>query len=142
MSGELIKMDNSCGQNRFLKNQERGAARLKFILLIAVIALVAYAGYQYVPVAYQASMYKGAMQESVDKAAMLGHSGEALRSQLRTDGNKYSVPPDAEITVERAADGRVQARVQYKRPVAFPGYTYSYNFDYTAKSTELLGAAK
>lgn len=135
-------MDNSCGQNRSSVNPERGAARLKFVLLIAVIAVVAYVGYQYVPVAYQASMYKGAMQESVDKASMLGQSNEGLRSQLRTDGNKYSVPPDAEITVDRSADGRLQARVQYTRPVALPGYTYSYKFDYTAKSTQLLGTTK
>jgi hypothetical protein len=59
---------------------------------------------------------------------------------LRVEGNEHGVPPNAEITVERSSDGRVQARVQYMRPVALPGYTYSYNFDYTAKSTELLGA--
>jgi hypothetical protein len=135
-------MDNSCGQNRPFKNQERGAARLKFILIVAIIALAVYIGYQYVPVAYQASRYKVAMQDAVDKAAAVGQSSEWVRNQLRTDGNAYSVPPDAEISVERSGDGRVQARVRYNRPVAFPGYTYSYNFDYTAKSTELLGATK
>ena len=135
-------MDNSCGQNQLSGNQERGAARLKFILIIAVIAAVVYVGFQYVPVAYQASRYKVAMQDAVDKATMVGQSNEALKTQLRTDGNAYSVPPDAEITVERGTDGRVQARVKYIRPVVLPGYTYSYNFDYTAKSTEMLGAPK
>jgi hypothetical protein len=142
VSEEIIKMDNSCGQKQPSRNQERGAARLKFILIIAVIAAVGYVGFQYVPVAYQASRYKVAMQDAVDKASMIGQSNEALKTQLRTDGNAYSVPSDAEITVERGADGRLQARVKYTRPVALPGYTYSYNFDYTAKSTEMLGAPK
>lgn len=135
-------MNNSCGQKQLFKHQERGSARLKFILIIAVIAAVIYVGVQYVPVAYQASRYKVAMQDAVDKATMIGQSNDALKTQLRKDGDAYSVPADAEITVERSTDGRVQARVKYTRPVALPGYTYSYNFDYTAKSTEMLGAAK
>ena len=135
-------MDNSCGQNQLSGNQVRGAARLKFILIIAIIAIVVYVGVQYVPVAYQASRYKVAMQDAVDKATMIGQSNEALKTQLRTDGDAYSVPANAEITVERSADGRLQARVKYTRPVALPGYTYSYNFDHTAKSTEMLGAPK
>ena len=135
-------MDNSCGHTQPSKNRERGAARLKFILIIAIIAVVVYVGVQYVPVAYQASRYKVAMQDAVDKAAAVGESSEWVRNQLRTDGNAYSIPPNAEITVERSGDGRVQARVQYTRLVTLPGYTYSYNFDYTAKSTELLGTAK
>ncbi len=134
-------MDNSCGQQQQLfKNRECGASRLKFMLILAVLAVVAYVGFQYVPVAYQASRFKIAMQDNVDKAATLSQSSEWLRNQLRVEGNEHGVPPNAEITVERSSDGRVQARVQYMRPVALPGYTYSYNFDYTAKSTELLGA--
>lgn len=132
-------MDNSCGQEQLFKNRECGASRLKFILILAVLAVVAYMGYQYVPVAYQASRFKIAMQDNVDKAATIGQSSEWLRNQLRVEGSEHGVPPNAEITVERTGDGRVQARVQYTRPVNLPGYTYLYNFDYTAKSTELLG---
>lgn len=135
-------MDNSCGPDPFWKNQERGASRLKFVVIMAIIAVVAYVGYQYVPVAYQASRFKIAMQDSVDKASTLGQSNEWLRNQLRVDGNEFSVPADAEITVERSSDGRAKARVQYTRPIILPGYTYAYKFDYTASSTELLGKPK
>jgi hypothetical protein len=135
-------MNNSCGQDAVFADRERGAARLKFILIIAVIAVLAYVGFQYVPVAYQASRYKVAMQDAVDKAAMLSQPNDVLMNQLRKDGNEYSVPPNAEITIERRAGGGVQARVQYTRPVVLPGYTYLYNFDHTAKSTDLLGTPK
>jgi hypothetical protein len=131
-------MDNSCGQASLFTNGERGAARFKFIIVIALVAAVAYIGYQYVPVAYQASRFKLAMQDDVDKSSTLGQSNEWLRNQLRADANEFSVPPNAEMTIERTADGRVQARVQYTRPIVLPGYTYSYNFDHTVKSTELF----
>lgn len=133
-------MDNPCGQENPFKHRERGASRLKFILIIAVLAVIAYAGYLYVPVAYQASRFKVAMQDNVDKAATLGQSNEWLRGQLRMDGNELGVPQDAEMTIERSGEGRVQVRVQYKRAIAFPGYTYAYNFDHTARSTQLLGS--
>jgi hypothetical protein len=133
-------MDNACGQDGKLKDRERGAARLKFILIIALIAIVAYIGFQYVPVAYQASRFKTAMQDSVDKAATLGQPTEWLRTQLKAEAGEYNVPPEAVITIERSGDGRVQARVEYTRPIAFPGYTYSYKFDHTVKSTQLFSS--
>lgn len=135
-------MDNSCGPDPFWKNQERGASRLKFVLIMAVIVVVAYVGYQYVPVAYQASRFKIVMQEDVDKASTLGQTSEWLRNQLRVDGNEFSIPATANITVEQSADGRAKARVVYTRDIVLPGYTYIYKFDYTATSTELLGKPK
>lgn len=135
-------MNNSRGRVDPFKHQERGSARLKFILTIAIIAAIAYVGYQYVPVAYQSARFKTAMQDSVDKAAALGQSNEWLRSQLRVDGNDWNVPPEAEITIERSGDGRVQAHVKFTRVVSFPGYNYLYNFDHTTKSTELFGPKK
>lgn len=136
-------MDNSCGRVQLSKNQERGAARLKFILTLALIAAVAYIGYLYVPVAYQASMFKTTMQAEVDKAAATpGQTDESLRSQLRAYANKDGLPADAEITVERSANGGFAAHVKYTRPISFPGYVYSYNFDHTAHSTELFGPKK
>lgn len=135
-------MDNLCGREPFYKHRERGAARFKFILFMAILAVIAYVGYQYVPVAYQASRFKIAMQDTVDKASTVGQSNEWLRNQLRVDGNEYSVPANANITVERGAEGRVKARVEYTRDVVLPGYTYVYKFDYTAMNTELLGKPK
>ncbi|HEV7842822.1 MAG TPA: hypothetical protein VGO69_03955 [Pyrinomonadaceae bacterium] len=133
-------MDNACGQDCFFKEGERGAARLKFILVIALIAVVGYAGYQYVPVAYQASGFKDAMRTAVRNADAMNQSSEDLRKRLRIVADEWSVPPNAEITAERSSNGRVQARVRYTRPIVSPVYTYVYNFDYTAQSTELLGA--
>ncbi|HEX8098174.1 MAG TPA: hypothetical protein VF507_09065 [Pyrinomonadaceae bacterium] len=125
------------GERSQVKKGERGGARLKFLLVMAVIAVCAYVAYLYIPVAYQAYLFKDAMQTAVDKAAVMGQNEGQLKEQLRADGREHEVPTDARITVENR-DGRLYARVQYARPISFPGYNYQYNFDYTAKSTELF----
>ncbi len=41
-------------------------------------------------------------------------------------------------TVQR--DNRLEVRVQFVRPIEFPGYTYNYEFDHTVKSTAFLAS--
>jgi hypothetical protein len=122
----------------FLNRQgERGGARLKFIIVVAVLAVVAYVGYLYVPVAYDAYYFKDVMQNKVDIASTQGYETVWVRDQLVKSGPEYHVPPDAIITPAQK-DNRVEVRVQFTRPIQLPGYTYNYDFDYTAKSTAFL----
>ncbi|HEY0004971.1 MAG TPA: hypothetical protein VGB17_09195 [Pyrinomonadaceae bacterium] len=130
-------MKASGGLGRADRLSEHGGARLNFLIIIVLVAAVAYIGYQYIPVAYNAYLYKDLMQTSVDKAAGSGWTTEKLKAQLASDGKEFGVPPNAAITVEQV-NGRVQARVSFKRPITFPGYTYDYDFDHTVKSTQLF----
>ncbi|HKP36332.1 MAG TPA: hypothetical protein VJT71_05700 [Pyrinomonadaceae bacterium] len=124
-------------QNRLQRSSERGGARLKFIIAVAVIAVVAYAGYMYIPVAIDAYYFKDAMQNKVNLAAAQGYDGAWLTDQLTKSKAEYRVPDDAVITPAQK-EGRMEVRVQFTRPIAFPGFTYNYNFDYTAQSTSFL----
>jgi hypothetical protein len=122
----------------FLNRQgERGGARLKFVIVIVVIAAVAYAGYLYMPIAYDAYYFKDVMQNKVDMAVTQGYETVWVRDQLVKSLPEYHVPPDALIT-PTAKDNRVEVRVQFTRPIELPGYTYHYEFDYTAKSTAFI----
>jgi len=122
----------------FLNRQgERGGARLKFIIVIAVFAVVVYAGYLYVPVAYDAYYFRDVMQNKVNLAVTQGYDAVWVRDQLVKSGPEYHVPADAIITPTQK-DNRVEVRVQFTRPIELPGYTYNYDFDYTAKSTAFL----
>jgi hypothetical protein len=123
--------------NTIAKASERGSARLQFIFIMAIIAVVAYAGYLFIPVAYQAYLFKDLMQHDVDAAAALGRPPTWVQEQLAKSGPEYGVPADA-VIVPVQQDGRVEVRVQFKRPIEFPGYTYQYDFDHTAKSTTFL----
>jgi hypothetical protein len=125
-----------------LRQGERGAARLKFIVVLAVIALVAYMGVQYVPVAYHAYTFKRSMDEVVEKAANLpgdgNQKGQWVADQLKASASEYGVPPTAKIS-PNFMNGRVEVTVQFTQPInLLPGFTYQYNFDYTAKSSTFL----
>jgi len=119
------------------RSSQRGSARLKFLLVMAIFLCAVYGGYLYIPVAYQAYVFKDLMQHYVDVAATQGYKPSWASEQLLKSKSEYDVPSDAIITSE-SHDNRVEARVQFTRPIEFPGYTYEYKFDYTAKSTAFL----
>ena len=125
----------------FARSGERGGARLKFLLVMAILGSVACAAYYYIPVAYKAYLFKDLMQTKVDAAAALGHAPSWVSDQLTKSGPEYEVPPEAVITPTIEKD-RVSVRVQFSKPIEFPGYTYVYEFDHTVKSTEFLGKKK
>ena len=60
-----------------------------------------------------------------------------VRDQLVKSEPDYHVPPEAVITPS-VEDKRMSVRVQFIRPISFPGYTYNYEFDHTAQSTTFL----
>jgi len=123
--------------NAIARTTERGSARLKFLVVIAVIGVIAYAGYLYIPVAYEAYLLKDLMQHDVDVAATQGYPPAWVKDQLTKAGKEYGVPPDAVIDPKQS-DNRVEVRVQFVRPIEFPGFTYQYNFDHTVRSTAFL----
>ena len=120
-----------------IRSSERGSAQVKFVLVMAILIAIAYAGYLYVPVAYQAYALKDAMQHQVDQASALARSPSWVQEQLVKNASDYGLPADAIITPIQQ-DNRVAVRVQFTRPIEFPGYTYQYEFDHTARSTRFL----
>ena len=113
---------------------ERGGARLKFVIVILVLGAAAYVGYLYIPVAYHAYLFKDLMQQKVDAAVTMGHPPDWVRDQLTKSAAEYGVPADAVITPNQQ-DNRMIVTVQFTQPIEFPGYTYQYEFDHTARST-------
>ena len=116
---------------------EHGGARVKFIIVILVLALLGYIGYLYIPIAYQAYLFKDVMQHNVNVAATQGYQPGWVSEQLTKSAREYDVPPNAVIT-PTSKDNRIEVRVQFTKRIEFPGYTYEYEFDYTAKSTAFL----
>jgi hypothetical protein len=119
------------------RSNERGGATVKFLLVLAVIGCCVYAGYMYIPVAYQAYVFKDLMQHYVDVAAGQGKPATWAGEQLLKSEAEYEIPSNAVIT-PAAQNERIEVRVQYKRPIEFPGFTYEYEFDHTAKSVAFI----
>ena len=119
------------------RSGERGSASLKFMIVMVVLIAVAYAGYLYVPVAYQANTFKDLMQHYADVAVAQGYPPSWAAEQLMKSAKEYDVPPNAVYTPAQR-DNRIEVRVQFVKPIEFPGYTYNYEFDQTVKSTAFL----
>ena len=125
-------------KNTTARRSERGGARLKFLLVAALLAGVAYEGYQFIPILYLDYQLKDLMQHDVDTAVALGKSGDWVKEQLLKSAADYSIPPNAVITPQ-LQDNRVEVRLQFARPIEWcPGFVYNYDFDHTAKSTTFL----
>jgi hypothetical protein len=88
---------------------------------MAILGACAYAGYLYVPVAFQANAYKDLMQHYADVAATQGYPPSWTAEQLMKSGPEYGIPADAIITPEKR-DQRIEVRVQFVRVIEFPGY--------------------
>ena len=119
------------------RSDERGSATLKFMIVMALLGASAYAGYLYVPVAFQANAYKDLMQHYADVAAAQNYPPSWTGQQLLKNGPEYGVPENAIITPV-LRDSRIEVRVQFVRVIDFPGYPYNYEFDHTVKSTAFL----
>lgn len=119
------------------RQSERGSSSIKFIVVLAVVALVAYMGFQMVPVWYQSSNFKGAMDKSSEDTAELGKPKDWLESQIKANASEYCKPPCSFAILNPPAirDGRWEVTVAVKRPVnLLPFWTYNYDFEYTTRS--------
>jgi hypothetical protein len=118
-------------------NSQRGSARLKFLVVIVILGAIAYASYLYVPVAYNAYLFKDLMQQKVNAAVALGYPASWVKDQLVKSAPDYKIPSDVEIT-PTVQGQRMEVRAQFTKLIEFPGYPYTYTFDHTAKSTDFI----
>lgn len=125
------------------RQSERGSAAVKFLAVFVVLFLVAHAGWNYVPVAYQGASFRQEMDTAVVKA--LGAQGrlkpvDIVNASVKKALFDFDIPDDAEVEIG-PVNGVVEVRVAYTRDVnmlPFGLYKYKYNFDYTAKPTGYL----
>jgi hypothetical protein len=119
------------------RSNERGSSRLKFVITVAILGCLAYVGYLYIPIAYRAYLFKDLMQHYADVAGAQGYQPAWAAEQLFKSEAEYEVPNSAIIT-PALREQRIEVRVQFTKPIEFPGYTYTYEFDHTVKSTAFL----
>src|SRR5213593_1042618 len=124
--------------NTRVKNRdtERGGAGVKFLIVFAVILLVANAGYNYIPVAYAGENFKAEMQTAVvNGLAVPGRFSpvDVIKARGQSAVADNDLPADTFLEVKQVGNV-VQARAVYSQPVhilPFGIYTYTYRFDHT-----------
>lgn len=124
-------------QNRNV-HAERGGAGVKLLIAAVVIILIANAGYNFIPAAYQGENFKQEMQTAVVQGISLpstyGKPAVVVRHKLQTAARINELPYDAVIDVKEKND-MVTARVYYSKKIQilpFGAYEYDYIFDHTA----------
>jgi hypothetical protein len=125
------------------RSSERGGAAVKFLLIFLVLVIVANAGFNYVPVAYEGASFRQEMDTAVVKG--LGASGrlkplEVVTSSITRASSDYNLPEDTFIEI-KPVNGVVEAHVVYTREVnmlPFGLYKYNYNFDHLARPVGYL----
>lgn len=132
--------------SKFIKNQnaEHGGAGVKLTLVLLFLFLLAHAGYNYIPVAYDGANFQQEMQTAVVQGVALPGANltivDTVKNKLMRAAANNNVPSNAVIEV-KPLNGSVQAHVNYTRTVnilPFGIYKYNYRFDNIATPTGFL----
>ncbi len=120
------------------RNSERGSAGSKFVITMLVLFLIGHAGYNYIPVAYQAASFKQEMETAVLKGVTLpknyGKPAHVIKEMLTKAVQSNQMPDDTYVEVIEK-NNVITARVYYEQQVAilpFGIYDYLYIFDHSA----------
>lgn len=122
---------------------ESGGASVKFLIILIALFLIANAGYNYIPVAYEGEDFKQEMETAVVQALALPGNADAagtIKLKIRRVALAYDIPPDVFIDVKQV-NNVYQARAAYLKQVKilpFGFYDYTYQFDHTASPTGFL----
>jgi hypothetical protein len=130
-------------RNKLDRRSERGSATIKFLAVFAVLLVIANAGFNYVPVAYDGENFKQEMQTAVVNAMALPPNVkpiESVKARIQKAAADNDVPPDMVLDVKISGQTLV-AHASYTKPVSilpFGAYTYNYEFDHTAQPVGYL----
>ena len=125
------------------RRSERGSAGVKFLLIGIALVLIANAGMNYIPIAYQGASLRQDMDTAVVKG--LAASGQmkpmdVVKASIQKAIADASVPADALVEIKPAGNV-IQAHVAYSKPISmlpFGIYKYRYNFNYVATPSGYL----
>lgn len=122
---------------------EQGSAGVKFVIIFAVILLIGHAGFNYVPVAYDAESLKSDMATAVLQGLALPgkiNPVDNVKARIQKSIQQNNIPADALVDVKQNANV-ITAHVVYTKDVnilPFGIYRYKYSFDHTATPTGFL----
>ena len=126
------------------RQSERGSAGSKFLLILTILFLIGHAGWNFIPVAYEAENFKQEMHSAVIQGLSLPPVGvtpaDHVKNRILKGARENNIPDDAVILI-KVNKGVVQAQVTFVKKVPmlpFGLYDYDYNFDYTAVPTGFL----
>lgn len=133
-------MENTKTKNR---KSERGSAGTKLLAVLVVLFLIAHAGYNYIPTAYDGANFKQEMQTAVLQGMAVPTSvtpTEMVKGKIQRAIPANNIPADVVVNV-KVLNKSISAQVIYSKKVnilPFGLLTYDYKFNHTATPTGFL----
>jgi hypothetical protein len=131
-------------ESRFSSNRpERGSAGAKLLIVVVLLLLMANAGYNYVPVAYEAETLKTGMETAVLQGMAVARGQKPVnlvKTKLLRVVAANNAPSNTFVQVTEV-NQVVHATVKYTKRVnllPFGIFQYDYVFDHTATPSGLL----
>ena len=124
-------------------NSEKGSAKVKLVIVLVVLFLVAHAGYNYIPIAYEGQSFKQELQTAVlqGMAVPVGMTmTDSVKGRVARAAAHNNLPPNAFIQVKQT-NNIVQAHVAYSKQInllPFGLFKYNYEFNHIATPTGFL----
>ena len=126
------------------RHSERGGAGVKLLVVAVILILAANAGFQYIPVAYNAESFKQEMSTAVVQAIALpssyGKTTDVIKQKIIAAAQTHDLPLDFQLDVKEK-NKTITARVYYVKSVPilpFGIYDYQFVFDHTAAPNGFL----
>ena len=122
---------------------EHGGAGVKFLVIMLALVLLANAGYNYIPVAYDGANFRQEMDTAVVRGlAAPGRVNpvDVVKNSIQKAAVQNNVPSDAYMEI-KPTGATIRAYVYYTKEVEmlpFGLYKYPYEFDHTAVPTGYL----
>ncbi|GIU81952.1 MAG: hypothetical protein D6687_01530 [Acidobacteria bacterium] len=126
----------------FVISNQKGSAGVKFAIVLFVLLLVAYGGYNYIYAVYESQSLEQEMTTAVlQGSAQSGQKAiEIPKARLQKVVREYGLPEDTYIEV-KVVNYFVHARVAYKKKInllPFGLWEYEYVFDKTVTPSGYL----
>ena len=126
------------------RKSEYGGAGVKLLFALFILIILAHAGFNYVPVAYQGLSFRQEMEAAVVQGTVVPMIKktplDAVRYNLDRAAKANGIPETALIEAKQIGN-TIQGHVFYSRDVnilPFGLWVYTYDFDYTVVPTGYL----
>ena len=117
-----------------LRNRrERGEGQLGCLFGLALLLVGILVAYKMIPVKVKAAEMRDVV---IDEAKSAGtHTDKRIMEEILAKAQQLDLPVEKDnVEIERMSNNTIRVEVKYTVPVAFPGYTYNWDFHHKAEN--------
>lgn len=114
---------------------ERGEGKGQFYITMAIVGIIGFALFKFVPVWYTTTDFNAKVSELASVAALRGYKDQKIKDEFVKIRNGARMPEETEFTIERKGDDLI-LKVKYTLHIDFIVYGYDWeenkSFTYAA----------